>query len=270
MTALELIADWPVDNVSAGLVVHGDVVETTGETAHEFALASVTKPLVAWALLIACEEGIIGLDDEAGQPGCTLRHLLSHAGGFPFEGHQPIGRPGRVRGYSNAGFEIAAEALERAAAMTIADYLAESVLAPLGMAGTRLTGSPAQGGTGCVADMIRFLGEMRSPRLVGHATRDAAFVSTYPELSGIVPGVGRFAPCPWGLGFEIRGDKSPHWTGHHNSARTVGHFGGAGTMFWFDPDADVGLVALTDQPFGEWALDAWPRLSDAVLAEHAG
>jgi hypothetical protein len=36
-------------------------------------------------------------------------------------------------------------------------------------------------------------------------------------------------------------------------------------MFWIDPDAGVGLVALADRDFGEWAIAAWPALSDAVL-----
>jgi CubicO group peptidase (beta-lactamase class C family) len=72
------------------------------------------------------------------------------------------------------------------------------------------------------------------------------------------------------LGLEIVGNKSPHWTGRHNSPRTVGHFGGAGTMMWADPVADVGLVALADRPFDDWsetALVRWPELSDAVLEQ---
>src|SRR4029077_20319386 len=127
----------------------------------------------------------------------------------------------------------------------------------------------AHGVTGCVADLARFVAEMRRPSVVSAATRDLAFTSTFPDLSGIVPGVGRFAPCPWGLGFEVRGDKSPHWTATNNSPRTVGHFGGAGTMLWFDPVADVGLIALPERPFATWALEEWPVLGDAVLAEFA-
>ena len=88
-----------------------------------------------------------------------------------------------------------------------------------------------------------------------------------------MPGVGRFDPCPWGLGFEIRGRKTPHWTGHTNSASTFGHFGGAGTMMWVDPEAGCGLVALTDRSFDDWSIEAmrrWPELSDAVVGEVAG
>jgi CubicO group peptidase (beta-lactamase class C family) len=81
----------------------------------------------------------------------------------------------------------------------------------------------------------------------------------------VLPGYGGQDPNDWGLGVEIRGHKSPHWTGAANSARTFGHFGQSGTMLWVDPDAGIGLVALTERDFGDWAKTAWPALSDAVL-----
>jgi CubicO group peptidase (beta-lactamase class C family) len=267
LTALDLTAAWPVDTVAAAVVQRGELVATVGDTARRFRLASITKPIVAWAMFVAVEEGTISLDSPAGQPGCTLRHLLAHAGGCSFDGPEPITAPGRRRIYSNTGIEIAADAVDHATSTPIGDYLCDAVLQPLGMNSTTLDGSPAHGAASCVDDLVAFLAEMRSPTLIATATRDDAFRCAYPELSGIVPGVGRYAPCPWGLGFEIRGEKSPHWTGQLNSARTVGHFGGAGTMLWFDPEHDLGVVALSDREFGPWALDAWPELSDAVIAD---
>jgi CubicO group peptidase (beta-lactamase class C family) len=83
----------------------------------------------------------------------------------------------------------------------------------------------------------------------------------------VLPGFGRQEPNDWGLGFELRDRKSPHWTGRANSERTFGHFGRSGTFLWVDPDAGVALACLTDREFGEWAAEAWPLLSDAVLAE---
>jgi CubicO group peptidase (beta-lactamase class C family) len=74
-------------------------------------------------------------------------------------------------------------------------------------------------------------------------------------------------PNDWGLGFELKDAKAPHWTGTHNSPRAFGHFGGSGAFLWIDPDADVALGCLTGREFGPWALEAWPRLSDAVLSE---
>ena len=91
----------------------------------------------------------------------------------------------------------------------------------------------------------------------------------FPGLVGVLPGFGRQEPNDWGLGLELRDAKSPHWTGAHNSPRTFGHFGRSGTFLWVDPDADLALACLTDLAFGDWAAEAWPRLSDAVLAEVA-
>jgi CubicO group peptidase (beta-lactamase class C family) len=55
--------------------------------------------------------------------------------------------------------------------------------------------------------------------------------------------------------------------GSRNSERTFGHFGGSGTFLWIDPSVGAACACLTDLDFGDWAEDAWPRLSDAVLAE---
>ena len=89
----------------------------------------------------------------------------------------------------------------------------------------------------------------------------------FPGLAGVLPDFGRFDPNDWGLGFELRDAKSPHWTGSQNSPRTFGHFGGSGTFLWVDPDPKIALACLTDLEFGEWAKGAWPKLSDDVLAE---
>jgi CubicO group peptidase (beta-lactamase class C family) len=272
LRALELVDAWPVPNAGAAVVAaDGTVLGRRGATDWPFRLASLTKPLAAWAVLIATEEGIVGLDDPVGQSGCTLRHLLAHAGGYPFEGADPVAPPERRRIYSNTGFELAAGAVEHVAGMTFNEYLAEAVFAPLGMR-TELRGSPAHGARGSVDDVVTFLAESQRPTLLDSATASGAFTAQYPELAGIVPGVGRFDPCPWGLGFELRGAKSPHWTGRTNAASTAGHFGGAGTMMWIDPAAGCGLVALTDRPFDDWSVEAlkrWRELSDAVVAEVA-
>ena len=277
--ALDLVRSWPVDHAAACVLVGGRVVDREGPTDRVFRLASISKTMAAWATLLAVEEGIVALDDpvgpppqRAGEPVRTLRHVLAHAGGYGFDGDRPIVSPERKRIYSNTGIEVAADHVAAAAAMPFADYLAAGVLRPLGMTATELRGSPAHAVRSSADDVARFLAEVRSPTLLAPATAAAALRPHFPDLGGIVPGVGRFDTCPWGLGFEIRGGKHPHWTGSRNSAETVGHFGGAGTIAWYDPPADVGLVALTDRPFDEWAIEAmrrWPELADAVLEAHA-
>lgn len=292
MQALELTATWPVPHVSAAVLCRRAAttgttgmtdttgtleVHTSGDPDHRYRLASISKPLTAWAVLIAVEEGVVGLDTAVGQPGCTLRHLLAHAGGYAFDGPDPVAAPGRRRIYSNTGIELAADAVAAAAEMPFADYLAAAVFEPLGMARTELRGSPAHGVWSTVADLTRFAAETIEPRLLSAATAANATRPVFPELAGVVPGIGRFDPCPWGLGFEIRGHKQPHWTGTRNSPATFGHFGGAGTFLWVEPgavhDRVISCIALTDRPFDDWAAEAlvrWPALSDAVLAEACG
>jgi CubicO group peptidase (beta-lactamase class C family) len=89
----------------------------------------------------------------------------------------------------------------------------------------------------------------------------------FPGLTGVLPGYGPQRPNDWGLGFEIRDGKSPHWTGAGNSAGTFGHFGQTGTFIWADPACDLALVVLTDRDFDDWAKPLWPALADRVLAE---
>ena len=270
MQALALTRTWPVGTVAAAVVHPDGSIDTDGDQQHIFRIASVAKTITAWACLVAVEEGIVTLDLPIGQAGCTLRHLLCHAGGYGFDGDEPIARPERNRIYSNTGIEMAAATVADAAGISFDSYLVEAVLHPLGMASTTLNGSPAHRMWSTAADLSRFALEARTPTLISAATAAGAVTPQFPALNGIIPGVGRFAPCPWGLGFEVRGAKQPHWTGTTNSPETFGHFGGAGTFMWVDPAVGVACLALTDRAFDEWAGEAlrmWPQFSDAVLAE---
>ena len=230
--------------------------------------ASVTKLVTALAALIAAEEGVIDLDEPAGPEGATVRHLLAHASGLPFEGDKPIGRPGTRRVYSNTGFEVLAEHIAARAEIPFAEYLAAGVLGPLGMT-AELRGSPAADLHGSLDDLLLLARELKVPTLVAAETLAEATSVQFPGLAGVLPDFGRFDPNDWGLGFELRDAKSPHWTGARNTSKTFGHFGGSGTFLWVDPEAGLALACLTDLDFGEWAKEAWPRLSDAVLAELA-
>lgn len=234
---------------------------------HPFALASVTKLLTAYAVLVAVEEETVSLDQPAGPPGATIRHLLAHASGLGPEAADGILAPvGQRRIYSNAGFERLAGDVTRAAGIPFGRYLAEAALTPLGMTATRVNGSPAHAGTSTVSDLARFVGELLVPTLVSSTTWAEATRVAFPGLRGVLPGFGPQDPNDWGLGVELRASKRPHWTGSTNSTATFGHFGRGGGFCWIDPRAEVGLVCLTDRPFAAWAAEAWPVLSDAVLA----
>jgi CubicO group peptidase (beta-lactamase class C family) len=248
-------------------VVTADRPVSYGPAEKTFPWASVTKPVTAMATLVAAEEGIVDLDEPAGPEGSTVRHLLAHASGLPFEGDRPIGRPGQRRIYSNTGFEVLGSVIAERAEMPFDDYLRGAVLEPLEMGSTRLEGSPAAGLAGSLEDLLRFGRELLEPRLVAPETLEEATVVAFPGLAGVVPEVGRFDPNDWGLGFELRDGKSPHWTGTLNSERTFGHFGGTGSFLWVDPAVSAACACLTGLQFGDWAKEAWPRLSDAVVTE---
>ncbi|MDA8290957.1 MAG: serine hydrolase [Actinomycetota bacterium] len=240
---------------------------THGDALRVYAWASVTKLCTALAVLVAVEEGSVRLDDAAGPPGSTVRHLLAHASGLgPSDPVRPLCGPGERRIYSNAGFEVLASVVSRSSDVPFEEYLDAAVLGPLAMSGTHLEGSPAAGAVGPLEDLLALGRELLEPRLVSAETLRAATSVAFPGLAGVLPGFGRQEPCDWGLGVEIRGRKSPHWTGARNSPETFGHFGQSGTFLWVDPGARVACALLTDRPFGPWAAEAWPRLSDAVLA----
>ncbi len=264
--SLELIGTWPVDHVAAAVVVPDGRVATAGPVDKRFVLASVTKPLFAYACLIAIEEGTLTLDD-ADDEGVTVRHLLAHTSGLPFDDDGTPVALERRRVYSNVGFDRLGRRLAAASGFRPDEYLTAAVFEPLGMTSSSLEGSPAHAGVSTVSDLIRFIAELRSPTLVAPATLAEAISPQWPDLAGVVPGFGRHEPCPWGLGFELRGDKSPHWTGRDNSPATFGHFGAAGTFLWVDPAAEVAAVALTDRRFGPWAATNWPLFADALLGE---
>lgn len=263
-SAWSLADAWPVA-ASSIAVVHSGGVETHGDMQRRQRIASVSKPLSAYATLIAIEEGSVHLDDAVGQTGCTVRHLLAHAGGYSFDGAAPVGKPGVKRIYSNTGFEMLAQHVEHSTGIAFVEYIDDAVFAPLGMHRTALEGSCAKDVHSTAEDLVLFVEELRSPTLIAHETYMEAIMPVFPELAGVVPGLGSFEPCPWGLGFEIRGQKTPHWTGTRNSSSTFGHFGGIGTFMWIDPVADAACVMIAEREFDEWGMQFWPAFNDEVL-----
>jgi CubicO group peptidase (beta-lactamase class C family) len=259
---------WPVDTVTAAVVSGtGAVLGCYGPVDRPFPLASVTKLLSAYAVALAVEEGAVEWDQPAGPPGATVRHLVAHASGLAFDTDRVVVPPGTRRIYSNTGFAVLAETVQAATGMPFADYLAEGVLRPLGMTASRLAGPAGFGAVSTCADLTRFATELQAPTLLAAQTVAEATSVAFPGLDGVLPGFGPQRPNDWGLGFELRSHKSPHWTGSRNSPETFGHFGRSGTFLWADPVAGVACVVLTDRDFGPWARDAWPVFSDAVLAE---
>ena len=139
-----------------------------------FRIASMTKSFTAISILKLRDEGKLSLDDPAEKyvpelqrlvyptsdsPKITIRHLLSHAEGFPednpwgdrqladtdeqlsqmLRGGIPFSHaPGIAYEYSNYGFAILGRIVSKVSGMPYADYVQQSVLKPLGMTSTTL------------------------------------------------------------------------------------------------------------------------------------
>jgi len=267
--ALDIVATWPVDNAAAGWRTNTGDGAKKGPSAHVFELASVTKILVTYGALVALEEHTIDLDSTLGPPGSTVRHVLAHASGLGFERSEPARGPCQRRVYSNAGFELLGELIAEASGIDVHTYVTEAVFEPLGMSNTEFYGSAAYGSRSTVDDLLLFIDELLNPTLISLETLDLAITPHFVELEGILPGYGQQSPNTWGLGFEIRSSKSPHWSSPNNSVATFGHFGRSGSLLWVDPIHRVGFAALADSDFGPWAKDAWPTISGLVLTEAA-
>jgi CubicO group peptidase (beta-lactamase class C family) len=261
--ALRGVDAWGARTVAAGVTRADAELAVHGPRDAPLRWASITKLLTGLAVLVAVEEGTVDLDEPAGPHGSTLRHLLAHASGLGPERGPPLMAPERRRIYSNYGIEVAAELVAERARMPFGDYFAAAVVRPLALAGA-LYSSPAWGYRGPLDDALKLGRELLAPTLLARETLDEATSVQFAGLGGVLPSWGRMDPNDWGLAFELRDAKSPHWTGTLASPRTFGHFGAAGTFLWVDPDAGLALGVLTDREFGDWAKEAWPALSDEV------
>ena len=336
---LELVADL----VGRGVIGAAQLAYCRdGEAVHaalgtcdddsRFALASLTKPLVAMACLVACDEGVLELDASlttyVPESACdaTLREVLAHASGLPadspvarraqldaegtwetvaaaYAALQPTTAPRRARIYSNAGYALAALALERAAEMPHRAYIEAAILQPLELGRTtlgtgaddadvievqqpgllgqgerlfngerfRTLGLPQSGGFGTARDYLRFLrcvaGQL--PALLDDGLRRELLHNQCGALAGGVVDFMEWPVCDWAVGFEVRDDKTPHWTGGALSSGSVTHFGASGTLAFIDPERDVQAVLLANRgTYSRWMLEpgGWPDICAALVA----
>jgi CubicO group peptidase (beta-lactamase class C family) len=147
------VAAGDVSAVAAAVVGRSGFLEqrTAGAARPDslFALASLTKPLVALAVMVAAEEGSIDLDAPVAEhlpsyrtpakDAITVRHLLSHASGLPEVGPrgvasldvEPVHPPATRRVYSNEGYAVLGALLHAATGIGHADYVHQAVFEPL-------------------------------------------------------------------------------------------------------------------------------------------
>src|SRR5215813_996584 len=193
MDALREIDDWGARTAAAGVVRADAEVGVHGPRDAVLRWASVTKLLTGLAALVAVEEGTVDLDESAGPPGSTLRHLLAHASGVGPEEGPPLMEPAKRRIYSNYGIELAAALVGERAGMPFEQYFRGAVAEPLGLVGA-LHGSPAWGYRGPLDDLLALGRELLAPTLVAAETLDEATTVQFPGLTGVLPGFGRMDP----------------------------------------------------------------------------
>ena len=239
--------------LNGGLVVP---IAHAGDRSAVRAWASVSKMAVSLSFGIEVDWGMHALNEPMGPPGATLANLLSHSSGLGLEESDPVVGVGIKRIYSNIGIDLAVTSIVEDNPPAL--WLEDRLFSPMGMSSTRLVGRPCSGLQGSLNDLERLALAWLRPDIVSLETQKRFITPYLAELDGIVPGFGKFSPCPWGLGPEIHGTKQ-HWMGSELPAQSFGHFGQSGAMMLLDPVNRIGLVALSDVAFGPWAVSLWPQ-----------
>jgi len=254
-------------------------LHTQGDDARVWDLASVSKPIAALGALIAVERGLVDLDKGVEVPpsvttpvpeGATVRHLLAHAAGYAFDGQELLAGAGERRIYSNTGFEVLAAHVEEATGYDYPEWMEQTVVQELELRDLDVSGSPAAGYRGSIRDLLVVGRELLAPTLISAELWRAATTVQFAGLAGILPGYGRQKPNDWGLGYEIRGEKDPHWTGAGSSPETFGHFGQSGSFLWVDPKAQLTAAFLGSEPFGKTHIRIWPGVTEEILTRFGG
>jgi D-alanyl-D-alanine carboxypeptidase len=153
---------------SAGYGLSNVETATPATPATVYKVASLSKPIIATAVMLLVQEGKLRLDDKvvrylSGSPfwwqNITLYHLLTHTSGVPrdppdyhpYQEQQPMAviesafpmpllfQPGEKWLYSNIGYYVLAEILTKVTGIPWNDFIAKRLFEPAGMASTRLT-----------------------------------------------------------------------------------------------------------------------------------
>lgn len=165
--ALAVIRDGkPVKVANYGLANIELNVPVTRDT--EFRLASLGKQIIATGVMLLAADGKLSVDDsmclyldQCPQTwrAITIRQLLSHTSGLPMEapGNNPLKaesdiaaiqrayavplhfKPGQGWSYSNLGYGILVQIIQRVSGTPWPEFFAKRVFQPLGMTHTRIT-----------------------------------------------------------------------------------------------------------------------------------
>ena len=254
---------WPGESSYAIFRLRNGSLEIVNQGGDQRAVrpwASVSKMAVAMAFAVEIDWGMHKITDSFGPRGATLSNLLSHSSGLGLEEGDPMVPIGTKRVYSNVGIDHAVDVVTKG--NEPGEWLNDRVFRGLGMLNTRLEGRASSGVVGSTEDLMRMGVAWLRPDGIGIETRNRFVKPFLPDLDGIVPGFGKFSPCPWGLGPEIRGEKH-HWMGDWLPS-SFGHFGQSGAMLLVNLEEKIGVVATSSEDFGAWAVALWPEWTSAA------
>ena len=104
-------------------------------------------------------------------------------------------------------------------------------------------------------------------QVIAPATARLMITNHTAGLGGGIEGFMTWDDCAWGLGFDLRGNKHPHFSGEYTSPHTFGHTGVSGVFAWADPATELVCVMLANRTlFDAWNTSRWSRFSTAVVA----
>ena len=294
-------------------------------------LASLTKVTATTpAIMKLFDEQKISLDDKVGKyipefrkgkkAQITIRHLLLHNSGLPafriyvdkltkrdeiieaVKNEPLIYEPGTTYEYSDLGFILLAEIVEKVSGQPINEYIRQKLFYPMTMTSTFFT--PKAVGSWYVnrippteQDTIyrdkTLLAEVNDERawymngIAGHAGlfSSAADLAKYTQMllnNGSYGGRRYFKPATVaiftrrqselvnrGYGFD-RKSKDFSTAGSLTSDETFGHTGFTGTSYWVDPRRDLAIIILTNRTypyrsFGKNISRVRSAVADAVV-----
>lgn len=121
------------------------------------------------------------------------------------------------------------------------------------------------------ADLLRltapFLSDPIGAGFLSPTLAEQAVANQTADLPGGGSPPLKWAPNPWGLGWELRDAKQPHWAPTRASPLSFGHAGHAGAVVWADRRHRVAWALCGNRTADNgWLLRIGPAFGDAVLA----
>jgi beta-lactamase class C len=223
---------------------------------------------------------------------------------------RPVVPVGSKVEYSNIGYGLLGLIIEKVSGTSFADFMRTRLFGPIGMTDAHLApdpalydrivqvrGTPEPGSPferfnsaharrqthpagniiGTPVDVAAFLqlflngGRAGGVQVAAPATLRLMTTNQTQGLRGGIEGFMTWEDCAWGLGFDLRGTKLPHYAGELAAPQTFGHTGVAGTFAWADPTRELICVMLANQMlYNRWNTPHWSRFSTAVVASLVG